>query len=367
MSDASNRRPGDSVRELLLGMGGSSMRKSYYPQLRGKLDDLELFHELVEHSMDAILLFSLPANRLLFANLAACTAFAIGEIGTKELGIQDVLSQASEAGYPDCTSFIQKGQGESGARRFEVVVNEVIVVGNPYAIAVARDSTERLFMEERIRQDLLEKETMLREIHHRVKNNFQLMKSLLALEASTIEDEKVRLPLLESENRIMSMAGAHERLYESPDLSHIDARGYFEDIVSAICISFGELFPRAGLEFSCDDLALSLETALPCGLILNELLSNCLKHAFPRPNDGPESLAKPLITVRIGREAGGMGSILVADNGVGIDAAKLEGKEKTIGIMLVKALVVQLKGSVSWKVERGTSVAISFPLLIGHE
>jgi hypothetical protein len=110
------------------------------------------------------------------------------------------LSQASEAGYPDCSSFIQGGQGEGGGRRFEVVINEVLLVGNPYAIAVARDSTERLFMEERIRQDLLEKETMLREIHHRVKNNFQLMKSLLALEASTIEDEKARLPLLESEN-----------------------------------------------------------------------------------------------------------------------------------------------------------------------
>jgi hypothetical protein len=168
----------------------------------------------------------------------------------------------------------------------------------------------------------------------------------------------------------MSMAGAHERLYESPDLAHIDARGYFGDIVSAIRISFGELFPTADLDFSCDDMELSLEIALPCGLIVNELLSNCLKHAFSRAIDGPEPPAKPLVTVRIGRETGregAMGSILVADNGVGIDAMKLERKGTTIGIMLVKSLVVQLKGSVLWKVEHGTRAVISFPLLLGRE
>jgi hypothetical protein len=112
MADAS-RDPMDSVRELLLGMGSSSMRKSYYPELRSKLDDLELFRELVERSSDAILLFSLPENNLLFANIAARKAFEIDERGPARLGIEDVMSAAVEAGYPAC---LDLGDGEGGAQ-----------------------------------------------------------------------------------------------------------------------------------------------------------------------------------------------------------------------------------------------------------
>jgi two-component system, sensor histidine kinase PdtaS len=380
---AASSDTGDSVRELLLGMGGSSMRKSYYPELRSKLDDLELFRELVDRSSDAILLFSLPANRLLFANLAAREAFDIEAVSPSASGIQDLLSQASEAGYPDClegaglsleacpggscSSFIQAGSGKESGRRFEVIVNEVLVSDKLFAIAIARDSTERLLMEERIQKDLVEKETMLREIHHRVKNNFQLMKSLLALEASSIDDERARLPLLESENRIMSMAGAHERLYESPDLANVDAYGYFEDIVATIRVSFGSLFPEAEIEFSCERIALPLEIALPCGLILNELLSNCVKHAFP--SGGREGRGDPLVSVSIGREAGAEGTtgcIEVSDNGVGIDESKLEGEPTTVGLMLIDALVLQLKGSSSWKAEGGTTTTIRFPLSLSR-
>jgi Signal transduction histidine kinase len=384
MSDASdesaeNGLGSGSIRELLLGMGGSSMRKSYYPELRTKLDDLELFRELVERSSDAILLFSLPANRLLFANIAARRAFAIDEREAGSLGIEDILSEASGAGYPacleycgrqedpcepepgsSCSSFIQGGEGQGGGRRFEVVVNEVVVSDCRYAIAVARDSTERLLMEERIQKDLVEKETMLREIHHRVKNNFQLMKSLLALEAASIEDERARLPLLESENRIMSMAGAHERLYESPDLSNVDASNYFEDIVSAIRISFRDLFPEVDVSLSCDRLDLPLEIALPCGLIVNELLSNCLKHAFTS-----EAAARPRVSVSIVRSSDYVapsGLIVVSDNGIGMDKSFFEGEPTTVGLMLIRALVAQIKGDISWNLDGGTTASLRFPL-----
>jgi two-component sensor histidine kinase len=384
MSDAS-REPRDSIRELLLGMGSSSMRKSYYPELRSKLDDLELFRELVERSSDAILLFSLPANRLLFANIAARRAFEIDGRDASGLGIEDIMGAANEAGYPAClereeggiekddvcSSFIQEGSSPDGARRFEVVINEVLVAGSRYAIAVARDSTERLLMEERIRRDLLEKETMLREIHHRVKNNFQLMKSLLSLAAYSIEDEKARLPLLESENRIMSMAGAHERLYESPDLSSVDSAAYFEDIVSTVRLAFQGILPAVSMKYSSDMLFLPLEIALPCGLILNELLSNCMRHAFPREAPGrdgrPRAEAAVSISIAAAEGEAGWGVITVGDNGMGIDKPFADGESTTVGLMLIRSLVAQIKGAISWRSEEGTIATLRFPLKLATE
>jgi two-component system, sensor histidine kinase PdtaS len=373
----------DSLRELLLGMGGSSMRKSYYPELRSKLDDLELFRELVERSSDAILLFSLPQDRLLFANFAAREAFALGEREAKDLGIKEILSSAPEAGYPECLgsaedapapgsgcpTFIQEGSGRDGGRRFEVVVNEVAIAGNRYAIAVARDLTDRLLMEERIERDLREKETMLREIHHRVKNNFQLMKSLLSLEAASISDERARIPLLEAENRIMSMASAHERIYESPDLSNIDAAAYFGDIVTTVRISFQDLYPGTKVEFSGESLYLPLEVALPCGLIVNELLSNCLKHAFPelRPGQSCDMSAPEHVSISIGKleEPEGWGFISVRDNGVGFDTSILDEEIRSVGLVLTQSLTAQIGGSISWKVEAGTEAILRFPLSVG--
>lgn len=369
MADASKGEGGEgiasdaraaSVRELLLGMGGSSMRKSYYPELRSKLDDLELFRELVDRSSDAILLFALPSNALIFGNAAARAAFGIVEGRESERRILDILPGAGTRGC-----FIHSGSGDMAGHRFEVVVNEEEVAGNPYAIAVARDETERILMEERIRKDLLEKEAMLREIHHRVKNNFQIMKSMLALEASTIEDETARLPLIESENRIMSMAGVHERLYESPDMASVEMKGYIEDIVSSLRSNFASLFPVADIEVSCAELALPVDLALPCGLIVNELVSNCIKHAFPAGYSGRGEAWRPAIRIEIAEEEApreGWGRIAVSDNGVGLGEEASMGDATTVGFMLIRALVSQIKGQVAWRNEGGAIAILEFPL-----
>jgi two-component system, sensor histidine kinase PdtaS len=375
MPDASRDGSG-SIRELLLGMGGSSMRKSYYPELRSKLDSLELFRELVDRSSDAIMLFSLPEDRLIFANLAAREAFGIGEDDKGGQGIRDLLSAAALAGYPSCLdgdgdgdgdgddkgcpAFIQETEGSPHRRRFEVLVNDVEVTAGRYAILVARDSTGRLEMEERIRRNLAEKETMLREIHHRVKNNFQLMKSMLSLEASAIADEKARLPLIDSENRIMSMAGVHEMLYQSEDLAKIQAGAYFGEIVTNVRMNFLQLFPAVDISLSCAELSLPLETAMPCGLIVNELLSNCIKHAFPE--DFTEREGGKRVSVLIGPPREGRCSIVVRDNGIGVDESGMRANASTVGLMLVNALASQLGGEASWRSDGGTEALVSFPL-----
>jgi two-component sensor histidine kinase len=382
MSDAS-RDDSDNVRELLLGRGSSSMRKSYYPELRKELDDLELFKELFEQSSDAVMTFSVPANVLEFANRAARASFGIPEGRAAKLRIQDVLQAAGGSGCVEYfgeeggtgasdrgrISFIEE-RGEGGARRrFEVVVNKARLSAGSFVIAIARDATERLLMEEQIGKSLVEKETMLKEIHHRVKNNFQLMESILSLQAQTLDDPRALVPLIDAENRILSMAFVHERLYESPDLGSVDALAYLGDLASSIQGNFSGVFTGVEVEVLGEALELPLDTILPCGLIVNELMGNAIKHAFPRG----EWSGEPIITVRIGRCAPDRAFVEVEDNGIGIRTVKgpTEG-HGSIGILLVQSLAAQLKGSLSLQASPaghapypGTLARFEFPLTGG--
>jgi len=382
MSDAS-RNDSDKVRELLLGRGSSSMRKSYYPELRKELDDLELFKELLEQSSDAVMTFSVPANVLEFANRAARTSFGIPEGRAARLRIQDVFLAAEDSG---CVAYFEEeggtGAGEKGKisfieergegaarRRFEIVVNKAKLSAGSFGIAIARDATERLLMEERIGKSLVEKETMLKEIHHRVKNNFQLMESILSLQAQSLDDQGALVPLIEAENRILSMAFVHERLYESPDLGSVDALAYLGDLASSIQGNFSGVFPGVEVEVLGEPLGLPVDTILPCGLVVNELMGNAIKHAFPPGQWSGE----PSVAIRIGRCGTGRAFVEVEDNGIGIRADKgaTEGRG-SIGILLVQSLAAQLKGSLSLQASRagrapspGTLARFEFPLAPG--
>ena len=376
MSDATDG-DANAVRELLLGRGGSSMRKSYYPELRDKLDDLELFRELFDRSSDAIMTFSVPANALQFANETARASFGIG-CERCGLRIQDVLGSAEASGCArffqsdeeaGCSlSFIEERERDGETRRYEVVANKArLSGGRSFGIAIARDATERLLMEERIRKNLAEKETMLKEIHHRVKNNFQLMQSILALQAASIEDERAKLPLIDSENRILSMAFVHERLYESPDLGSVDAVAYIRDLVGSIQANYEEILSGFQVSIHGERLNLPLDVILPCGLIVNEVVSNSIKHAFPPKLWSGE----PEIDISIGRAKKGWGFIEVSDNGIGVDEDRLKNSPKSIGLLLIRTLVDQVRGRMELHSgkqrpaepeEGGTAIRIEFSL-----
>jgi two-component system, sensor histidine kinase PdtaS len=372
----------EAVRELLLGRGGSSMRKSYYPELKNRLDDLELFRELFDRSSDAIMTFSVPANTLQFANETARSSFGVG-CERCPLRIQDVLGSAESSGCvrffesdeetSGSLSFIEERERDGETRRYEVVANKATLSGGQsFGITIARDATERLLMEERIKKNLVEKETMLKEIHHRVKNNFQLMQSILALQAASIDDERAKLPLIDSQNRILSMAFVHERLYESPDLGSVDAVDYIRDLVGSIQANFETILTGFEVSIRGERLDLPLDIILPCGLIANELVSNSIKHAFsPKEWSG-----EPAIDISIGRAGSGWGYIEVSDNGIGIDEDKLKGSPKSIGLLLIRTLVDQVRGRMEVRGakvsgaqlgldaphERGTTTRIEFPL-----
>ncbi len=204
--------------------------------------------------------------------------------------------------------------------------------------SIIRDTTERRVTEERIKASLREKEVLLKEIHHRVKNNLQVTSSLLKLQSMYIQDPAARELFAESQNRIRSMALVHEKLYQSSDLSQVNFSDYIESLAALLFRSYGVDPALITLRLETEKAFLSIETAVPCGLIVNELLSNCLKHAFPGKRSGE-------VRVRIASQDQGQRLLLsVADNGVGLPPGLDVEHGGTLGLQLVRTLSRQISG-----------------------
>lgn len=219
-------------------------------------------------------------------------------------------------------------------------------------ICIAQDLTEHKMIEEQVRSSLTEKEVLLRELHHRVKNNMQVVSSLLAIQASYSSDPHTTRELEESQGRIQSMALIHEQLHHASDLARLDLGAYLESLASHLARSFGA--PGA-IEVNVD-LQLpppDLDQALVCGLIVNELVTNSLKHAFAAGPGGH-------IRIDLRDEEEGRRVLEVRDDGPGMDASSIE-EERTLGLTLVTTLAKQLGGQVTVNTQQGTAVRIEFP------
>jgi PAS domain S-box-containing protein len=196
------------------------------------------------------------------------------------------------------------------------------------------------------------KEIMLKEIHHRVKNNMQIISSLLSLQFRYITDEKYTEMIKESQNRIRSMALIHENLYKSGDLQNINFREYITEIVQQLSRSYGG--QDIALTMKVDDVHVDIDTAVPLGLIINELVSNALKYAFP-DNKGE-------ITVIL-RAGDSIIELIVKDDGVGIPSTVDVRTTKTLGLQLVFSLVEnQLNGHINLERKKGTEFYITLPV-----
>jgi PAS domain S-box-containing protein len=220
-------------------------------------------------------------------------------------------------------------------------------------VGVARDISNRQQAEEQIRASLQEKEVLLKEIHHRVKNNLQIISSLLNLQSQYITDPQAGQMLIDSQNRVKSMALIHEILFRSRDLTKIDFEEYIKTISVQIFRSYGAYSTRIGLEVHVRDIILDVDTAIPCGLIVTELVSNSLKHAFIDGREGS-------IYVKLSSDSTGTFTLLVRDNGIGmpshVDLQHLD----SLGLKLVCALVNQLAGKVEIDHSFGTTFMITF-------
>ncbi|MBD2679210.1 MULTISPECIES: PAS domain-containing protein [Nostoc] len=220
-------------------------------------------------------------------------------------------------------------------------------------VAVHQDITEHKQAEEKIKASLKEKEVLLKEIHHRVKNNLGIVSSLLQMQCRRTQDPQVAAILCDSQNRIASIALVHEKLYRSEDLADIDFAQYIPDLTTHLFDSYNVSPSQIKLKIQVDNASLDIETAIPCGLIINELVSNALKYAFVGNREGE-------IEVKFYQEAECSLILIIRDNGIGLPENFDTKKVKTLGITLVQGLVKQLRGKLEIECHQGTQFKISF-------
>jgi PAS domain S-box-containing protein len=216
-------------------------------------------------------------------------------------------------------------------------------------VCVAQDISERKAAEEKLRRSLEEKEVLLREIHHRVKNNLQVISSLLSAQAREVDEGAIRERFAETQDRIRSMAAIHERLYQSDDLAQVNFDEYLEGLLDDLFRSHRTHKIDRSLEAAPQPLP--IDQAIPAGLIVNELVTNALEHAFPDGQGGT--------VVVVYRADEGEATLVVEDDGQGAPDLASEG---TLGLRLVRGLTRQLRGTLSTDTENGVTVQVTFPI-----
>ena len=221
-------------------------------------------------------------------------------------------------------------------------------------LELEREVAERKRAEDQIKASLREKEVLLQEVHHRVKNNMQIISSLFSLQSRHIKDKRALEIFKSSQNRVRSMALIHERFYQSEDMAKVDFAEYAQSLTSHLFSSHGTKPGAVKLNLKIKDVFLDLNTAIPCGLIINELVSNSLKHGFPGEKNGEIKIAMhPL-------DKDGM-EVIVSDNGVGLPKGMDFIGTKTLGLHLVNLLAEdQLHGDIKLDRTKGTSFHIRF-------
>ena len=216
------------------------------------------------------------------------------------------------------------------------------------------DLSERKNFENELRQSLKDKEVLIQEIHHRVKNNLAVVSSLLELQIDMTENRDLISKLRDSQTRIYSMALVHEKIYQIELFSSLELSGYIRDLVNSIENTYWEEGRNINLDFKLEPVELNINQAVPCGQLINEIITNAFKHAFSDMNEGEIQISL--------NENDGTINLVIADNGPGIDVEILEGHTESLGITLIHTLTQQLDGTLIIDNESGTKISIEFPI-----
>ncbi|UKN00564.1 PAS domain S-box protein [Paracrocinitomix mangrovi] len=230
--------------------------------------------------------------------------------------------------------------------------NRYSKINDEEAIIISRNVTADIENELKLIESIKEKEVLLKEVHHRVKNNLQVINSILNLQSSYIEDEETLQIIIESQNRIRSMSFIHESLYQTKDFSSINFKDYITNLVQNLVHTYEVYSDKTDLDLKIEDVDLALDQAIPCGLILNELITNALKYAYPEGQSGK-------ITIEV-FEKDGKVYMRVQDFGVGLPEEFDISETDTLGLSLVDTLIDQLDGELLLKTQKGTEILIIF-------
>ena len=221
-------------------------------------------------------------------------------------------------------------------------------------VSTDRDITEKRRAEERLKGSLAERGLLLKEVYHRVKNNLQIVVSLLQRQAEACTDERARQTLTATQQQVYSMALVHQQLYQSADLAEIGMESYVRELTASLMQAWDVAPDRVSVSLAVDEIRMNLSTAIPCGLIINELVTNALKHAFPRDRVG-----EVMVALRVRGE--GL-ELVVRDNGAGLPDETDGDRSPSLGVRLVQDLTYQLGGTLEVTRSGGTTWRMAFPV-----
>ena len=266
---------------------------------------------------------------------------------------EDIIAKGSSGVY-------EKEYRRKDGKIIPVELNTFLIrdeQGNPSAMwAIVRDITERKLNEKKLKAALADNVTLLREVHHRVKNNLQTVLSLIQMRSLEIHDPAALRVITELQEQIRTISWLYKELFQSERLSLVSMQSYL-GLLATHLLKLYCREDKVRLEVSCGDLVLDAEWAMPCGLIVNELVTNALKYAFPAGFSG-----QPAISVKLSRD-GGLHCLLVSDNGVGLPGSVDRTNPSSIGLQLVSLWAKhQMNGTLEIGTNRGTSVTITFEI-----
>jgi PAS domain S-box-containing protein len=276
--------------------------------------------------------------------------FAAGHVGHREAYFEKPRTRSMGAGLElfgrrkDDTEF-----------PIDVMLSALNGEEGPMVLCVARDISERKRVERMIVDSLREKEVLLKEIHHRVKNNLQVISSLINMQMRNLSEPSSKIAFEECQNRVQAMALIHEKLYQSQDYSRVRFSDYARSLAASIFHATGISPENLNLTVAFEDISLGVDRAIPCGLILNELITNALKHAFP---DGRQGTIR-IVMRRVGVD---VIELVVSDDGIGMDPRFNPSTARSLGMQLIYTLVDQLDGQLEILHEGGTTFQIRFPV-----
>ncbi|MEG3224933.1 MAG: PAS domain S-box [Methanobacteriales archaeon Met13] len=310
----------------------------------------EKYRLLVENQKDFIVKFDLD-ERFLFVSPSYCDIFGkreeeiLAENFMPQLHEDDVkkTARAIEKLYqPPHTIYLEQRVRTKDGWRWIAWSDRAMLdkEGDVVAfVGVGRDITERKMAEDKTMKSLKEKELLLREVHHRVKNNLQIISTLLSLQSAQIKEESVNSLYRESQNRIRSIALIHENLYHSEDLASINFAGYVKNLITDLFDSYGVDSEIIKPILSIDNVIMGIETAIPCGLIINEIVSNSLKHGFKEGTDGE-------VELNLHETGKRRFTLTVKDNGSPFPHDFNFNSTDTLGLQLINSLVNQLDAKI---------------------
>lgn len=242
----------------------------------------------------------------------------------------------------------------------EIRASRIDYNGRKAELVLANDTTEKRIYQENLLKSLKEKETLLAEIHHRVKNNLAIVSGMMQLQSYQDDDVELQAKLMDSVSRIQTMAAIHEHLYQANSFSHINFEENLQSLINNIIVTFQSDL-HLDLDFKCSPVTLNINQAVPCSLIVNEVVTNILKHAFKGRNSG-------IIVVKLDVDKDQM-HLLIKDNGVGLPKDFSPDSESSLGLLLIKILTEQLGGESNYtSCSEGTTFELNFevkPDLIG--